>query len=246
MKRGFTLIEMMICIAILTIAVAAMGTAGQGLRQLRREGDFRFAVQCARQQLAKLEEAPFDSLPPQVLVVTRAGELQLGQRHIVPGSLKVTRLDGQGAAFTPSAVEGRLARVDKSLAGQRVVVDFEWYLPGSNEAELVGPGGRVPLWNAPAVEVEGVRSARGAAEEQVSHWKLSPDRTSLLVSPALEGRAVLIDYLGSRLRNRARGRFLDEEMRPLDRPSPIKLLELREDYGDGAGTFRLNLVRVNR
>ena len=235
-RRGFTLIEIMITIALIAILLATTSVAWLGLGQLRREGDFRFALQAARQQLGALEAAPFDSLPPQVLTVGPHGELKLSHRDLVPGTLRVTRLDSGGAVNATAL---------GSLAGQRVVADYEYFLPGRNEAEVVGPGGKVALWNVPAVRVEAVRSVRGTQLTPVTGWQLSPDRLSLQVPPALEGRAVEVDYLGQRVRNRARGRFLDEQLRELDRPSPIKLMEIREDYGQQVGALRLTTLKVN-
>lgn len=246
MRRGFTLIEIMICLAIIAIISGTATVAWLGLGQLRREGDFRFALQSARHQLAELQEIAFDALPPQVLTVGRTGEIHLGQGDIVPGTVRLSRLDGAGASLAPDGVEGRTVRVSPRFAGARLMVDYEFFLPSRNEAQLVETGGKVRLWNTPAVRVESVRVARGAALTPVTGWRLSPDRSSLDVPGALTGRAVVVDYLGQRLRNRVRGRFLDEALRDLDRPSPLKLLEVSEDYGEKVGTLRLSTLRVNR
>jgi len=244
--RGFTLIEIMICIAIIAIVTGTASVAWLGLAQLRREGDFRIALQSARHQLAELRTAPFSSLPPEILTVGPSGELHLGQSDLVPGTLRLTRLDSAGGSLTPERVEASTVRLARSLAGCRVMANYEWYLPGRNEVQLVLEQGRVPLWNAPAVRVDQVRTARGASLTKLEGWRLSPDRCYLEVPPALAGRAVVIDYLGSRVRNRARGRFLDEGLQPLDGPSPLKLMEVLEDYGGQVGTLRLTALKVNR
>jgi prepilin-type N-terminal cleavage/methylation domain-containing protein len=62
-RRGFTLIEVLIAMAVLTIALVAIaGMFPAGYRQVTDAGRMTLAVTAARQMLEDLRNVPFDSL----------------------------------------------------------------------------------------------------------------------------------------------------------------------------------------
>lgn len=243
---GFTLIELMIVIAIMAIVAGVPVAARNWVHGMNRESDYRFALRNARQQVAALRRAPFGALPPQVLPVPHDGWIQLAQRDLVPES--TTLRDPQGAdlgkPLKVDAIQGRV-QVPVQLAGRPVVVDYRFFMPDRDEAHTVPKAApfEVPLANAPAVRVTGAWLARGDRLEPVKAT-LSGDGTRLALPAVAAGRVVVVDYVGSRIRNQVSGRFLGEDLQPAPGLGPVKLLKVQESYGEGAGTMALTLLRV--
>lgn len=245
-SRAFTLIEVMIAVAILAILLAVPITTRNTCQNLQREADYRFALRNARLQMARLRALPFDRLPPRLITVGTGGRIDLGQPDLVPGSVTLHTLAGQPLPrpLQVQAEEGRL-QVDPSLAGQRVLVNYSFYAPDSGEAHTVPrqPPCEVRLANAPVVRVERVLLARGESTSPLD-YHLDRARGVLSLPASAAGRVVVVDYLGERLRNQVSGRFVDQDLEPSDRPGPFKLLTLQESYGGPVMRLRLDFLKV--
>ena len=214
--RAFTLIEVMIGIAILAIVMAVPRAARDSVQGLAKESDYRFALRNARFQQEWLRAAEFDRLPPEVVKVRPDGSVPLSQPDVVPGSLKVRTLGGAEAR-----------------PGDTAVADYRFYLPDRSEAHTVpsSPPYRVELVNTPVVRLVAAYLAEGETLRPLPAT-LSPDRTALVAPASAAGRVVLVDYLGQRIRNEVSGRFLTADLRATDRPSGFKLLRLQESYAE--------------
>lgn len=238
--RAFTLIEVMIAVAILAIVAGVPLAARHGLQGMTRESDYRFALRNARAQVELLRKAPFGSLPPQLVRVPADGWIPLAWGNLVPGSVTLP----EGPPLEVDEVRGRV-RVPATLAGQTVTVDYRFWLPDRDEAHTVPSRApfEVPLVNAPALRVDRVWLAEGERLEPIE-GSLSADGTRLVLPEEAAGRVVVVDYLGSRVRNRVSGRFLTEDLGPSEGPGPVKLLRVQENYGEGAGSMALTVLRV--
>ena len=238
--RAFTLIEVMIALAIMAIVAGVPFAARHGLQGMTRESDYRFALRNARAQVELLRKAPFESLPPQVVRVPADGWIPLAWGNLVPGSVTLR----EGAPLEVDEVRGRV-RVSPTLAGRTVMVDYRFWLPDRDEAHTVParPPFEVPLVNAPALRLDRAWLAEGERLAPLE-GTLSADGTRLGVPERAAGRVVVVDYLGSRVRNQVSGRFLTEELGPSEGPGPVRLLRVRESYGEGAGSMALTVLRV--
>lgn len=225
-QRAFTLIELMISVAILALVLAVPRAAHNSVQGLVRETDYRFALRNARYQQDALRAVAFDRLPPEVVRVRPDGTVPVSQPHLVPGSLKVRTLDG--APVGP---------------GRIVVADYRFFLPDRNEAHTVPsvPPFRVELVNTPVVELVAVHLAAGSSVQPIQAT-LGPNRAWLELPGSAGGRVVVVDYLGQRVRNLVSGRFMTEDLQPTDRPTDFKLLHLQEVYGPHG--MDLTLLRV--
>ena len=239
-RRGFTLIEAMISIAILAIFLA-IPMAGAGvLNWLSPESAYRFALRNGRHQLEALRKIPLDQLPPQSVSVGADGWIQLGQSDLVPDSVRV-------AGQTPLKVDAELGRVQVSAAvGSKVIVDYRYYVPDEGEAHTVPAQApfRVGLKNGPVARIVRVLVAQGDKLTAVpkDRTKLAGD---LLELPAeLAGKVVVVDYRGDRIKNEVEGHFLDADLHPAEQPTRFKLMRVHESYGaNSAGKLTLSLVK---
>jgi prepilin-type N-terminal cleavage/methylation domain-containing protein len=85
-KSGFTLIELMIFIAVLAIIIV-IGTGTHRYYQwLAKENNYSNAVRQMKLQKKILSSLPFDSLPPEIFLRIQMAELNL-QYGYSPGSV---------------------------------------------------------------------------------------------------------------------------------------------------------------
>ena len=216
MRRGFTLIEVMIVIAILAIVAAVPLTALHNVRSLQRETDAALALRSLDAHLASLHAAPFSSLSPVRCKVGPGGWVTPGPRYLA---------EVRGAV----AVEGSRARL-KAPAGTTAEVSFSYYLPEVGELHVVNSR-HVTLLNAPVLHVERVQLAQGERMVPVSGWKWTSE--GLELPPSCEGKVVSVDYLGGRVRALVRS-----EVPSL--PGNVRLLTLEEgQFGDQKVTVQV-------
>ncbi len=234
--RAFTLIEIMICIALLSIffsiAIHRADTSGW----LSKESDYRYALRNARLQLEDLRAADFDSLPPQQVKVGRDGWVQLAHGQLVPRSLrcrsKIRNLD---------ETRGRV-QLD-TPAGSVVVVDYAFFAGDHGEAHTIpsSPPYRVTLRNSPVLRVEKATVYSGSHGRSATYRQVGEQ---LEFAPELAGQVVSVDYSGSRVRNQVSGLFLDGRLRASQQPTDTKLLYVQETYGQqGIAKLQLSLVK---
>jgi len=219
-RRGFTLIEVMIAIAIIAIVMAAPLAAGYQLRALQRETDASLALRSVEAHLAALHAASYTSLSPRSLQVGAGGWLTPGPQYLA--EVRVLR-----ASKPVPILEHAGSRVRVGLApGTLVRVEFSYYIGDVGETHVVNSR-HVTLRNAPPVRVEQVWLAQGERLVPLKGFKATADGLELPASA--EGQVICVDYLGGRVQTRVRG----EEARGLG-----KLLTLTQGQ---AGHQQVNL-----
>ncbi len=235
---AFTLIELMISIAIITIFLSIPFGALQSSRSLTREDDYRWALANARAQKSRLQAIPFEQLPPEHLRVASDGTVKLSQNEIIEGSLTVNGKPHQVDKDQP----GRLL-VGKQFAGQTVTVDYQFSLPEQNEAHFVDDQSAVQLRNLPLLKVEKAWLVQGDRWTPIVPETVDPQTGRLTFPKLSSGSLVVVDYHGKRWRNLVSSRFLDSSFRPTAQPTGTKLLEVGEEYG-GALRMSLPMIKV--
>jgi prepilin-type N-terminal cleavage/methylation domain-containing protein len=231
--RAFTLIEVMICIALLAIFFGiAIQRANTG-DWLSHESDYRFALRNARNQLEELRSLPFDGLPPQRLKAEAGGWVQLAHFPLVPDSLRC-----QAAVLSLDLERGRVQL--EATQGAQVVVNYAYYLSDVGEAHTVPstPPYRVSLRNTPVLAIERVRTYQGQRIRPATFRCIGDE---LEFGPELAGRVISVDYSGERIRNQVSGVFLSPGLQPSDAPTDCRLLYVKEAYGNSH--VQLSLVR---
>lgn len=242
-SAGFTLIELMIAIAILAILAAVPRASANSVHQLSREDHYRHALSNANHQMEWLSRQSFESLPPRVVKVSSDGQVRISQPRLVEDSVRF--YTEQGPIEASAAGSGRY-RLGPEWAGKKVVANYSFDVPDKGEAAVVDAQGRARLRNLPVEEVVAVHQAQGPKLQPVTKFKVGDrERGVLELDPGLAGKVVVVDYLGESLKNRVSGEFVDQEFRPASRPTKTKVLRLAERYG-GAWRFELELVRSSR
>lgn len=239
MKRAFTLIEIMICIAVLAILFVTEAAHLMVFRHLRDEGREARALSQARQQLAVLHRMSFAKLPPFVGAVGRGGWTRLGPRDLLPGSISAIQL-GKGA-LTPEEVDAPAGtvRLPGAAVGQPLLVDYEFYLPQRNEVHRIS-GDVVELEDSPVHRVSGVWLGQGDRCLPLTGWRLeAPNR--LRLPAAVRTGVVVVDYRGDQEAVVVSGSFVDESLRPSSAPTPFKLIRLHSPERH----WELSLLKVN-
>ena len=231
--RAFTLIEIMICIALLAIFFSIAVQRADTGDWLSHESDYRFALRNARNQLEELRNLPFDSLPPQRLKAEAGGWVQLAHFPLLPDSVQ-----SKAPLLSLDLERGRVQL--QASQGDLVVVNYAYYLSDVGEAHTVpaAPPYRISLRNAPVLQVERVQSYQGTQVRPASFRRIGDE---LEFSSELAGRVVSVDYSGARVRNQISGVFLNSRLQPTDQPSDCKLLYVKEAYGQSH--VQLSLVR---
>lgn len=223
MRRGFTLIEVMIAIAILAIVGAVPLSASHSVRALQRETDASLALRAMEAHLAALRKAPYAELSPRSLTVGAGGWLTPGPQYLA--SVRVTQ-KGQAVPLLEQAG----ARVRVGLApGTPVQAEFSYYIGGEGETHLA-TSRQVTLSNAPVVRVERVWLAQGESLVPLTGFRVNGDHLEL--PAAAEGKIVCVDYLGGRVQTKVRGELAPglgklltlEEGRPGDQKVTVQLL----------------------
>jgi len=241
--RAFTLIEVMISIALIAILLTGELRVYHSLSRLRRNSEYASAGGQARDLLAQLRKLPFDKLPPQLLKADRQGWVQLGQTHVDADSIRVHRLSGppEGVSLRQSRPqEGRL-QVDPKLCGQSFWIEYDFWGLQRNEVHRVPRDGLLHLERGPVIGVDRVSLAQGDRLLPTQEFTLESGQIRL--GEAARGRVAVVDYRGQNSSCRIRGQFVDEQLRPQQAPSSIKLLEVRSRY-QGHEEFCVSLLRM--
>lgn len=235
---GFTLIEIMISIAILAIMGSIAVSSLVQFRGAVRERDYQGSLHDAQVQLFAIRQTPFDGLPPEVVKVGEGGKVRLSQTDLVAGSVKILQAGKEVAPTSLSLQQGTL-ELPASLQGQSVVVDYRFNVGSRNEAFFAGKDGSVALGSARPVKA--VFTARGDKLKPLSGYTV--EGATLKVPASAADGLVVVDFGAGSGGNEVEGQFLDKELRPSSQPTDTKMLTVREPY---RGPFRmaLSLIKV--
>jgi prepilin-type N-terminal cleavage/methylation domain-containing protein len=243
-RRGFSLIECMIVMAILSIMLYSLTPISLLARRGQRLWDRREAAREAQRQLVELQAIDFESLPPEVRKVDASGWVQLGQTDLLADSVRLRAFASSSPkVLQVDAAQGRV-EVGKQLAGQTVVVDYQFSLPEHN---AVCPVDASPPYRArlpgKVRRITQVLRPQGNSLQPVKGWTFE-DGQGLRTGPQLAGRSVIVDYLPKEPRLVVGGAFADEQLRQSEAPAPLKIMTLREP-GETRGALVLSCLRMN-
>ena len=243
MKRAFTLIEMMIAIALLAILFGSGLMQSRSLSELRRQRESILASRQAESQLKHLQTIRFDQLPPQLLQPDMRGWLQVGMPDLEPDSVRIQLLEGSLETVKIEELDapsGRI-RVAPRWAGRLLQIDYACFLSDRGETHRVGPQGQLQLENTPA-RVERVWAAHGEQLTPFTDWSFLPEQ-GFKLGPSAHNLVLMVDYRGRERSNRLSAGFVDEQLRPQATASAFKLVRLQEFYS-GHERFSVTNLRV--
>jgi prepilin-type N-terminal cleavage/methylation domain-containing protein len=224
--KAFTLIEVMIAIAVMAILLAGFSVGAINQRWFQHEANYRFAVRNGRFQLQQARQSRFRDLPPQQVVPGADGWVQLGQTDLVPGSVQVLK-----GGHRVVQVDERAGRVKLSGGAGQAVLNYSFFAPDQGEAHTVSSAGTLRLSNLPVVRIVRVEQASGDQLRELKDYQLDASAGILTVAPGLAGSVVRVTYLGGALRNQVSGEFLDAQLHSSLAPGPFKWVRVEESYG---------------
>jgi prepilin-type N-terminal cleavage/methylation domain-containing protein len=243
-NRGFTLIEMMIVIAIVAIVWSTGVKTTGSLRWLTREIYYEEGLRQLRRAKEQIDETPFRLLPPISATVPPGGVIHLNTPCLFPGSVSVVDA-GSGSAVAGFKVDEEKGRIEGLPAGRRVIVNYSFQVPETGEGAVVpaSPPYEIRLSNAPARQILGLWHVEGARQEPIDgrHYSLNRGSGVLTLDGKYAGRLVRISYCGGEVVNRCSGEFLDGRLQPSARPAGLKLIRCSISYG---GRHNLEIARL--
>ena len=243
-RTGFTLIEVMVCIAIIAIIEAAPVPARNGIHFLAVQTGYRNALHDARSSIDALRATPLGTLPPQVLTVPPSGVIRLGASFLVPNSVRVFTVAGRPLP-PPTRVNDTTGVIAVSAPpGKRIVLDYAFYQPDRGEAHTLPQDHSFRLANAPVTAITAVHAAHGASLQLLPASAYTLRGSQLRLPQVRPGTVIRVDYLGCQTRSRISGCFLNAAFHPCAQATTLKELHVEEIYGDKVGRIRLDLVKV--
>ncbi len=242
-KTGFTLIELMIFIAVLAIIIV-IGTGTHRYYQwLTKENNYSNAVRQMKLQKKILSSLPFDSLPPEILPVETDGRVKLSNMDIVPGSVTVfTQKDGEGTytvtmdnkSFKVDEKNGIVTIRDNHYTGKKVFVKYSFLLPDRGEAATVPlkEPYEIRLLNNPVNVIMNMELVEGDKFTLIpsKFYKIKEGAKEVIIDKRYAGKVVRVIYTGSTVRNICTGEFLYDDLTTANEPAGFKMIKILEDY----------------
>jgi len=249
MKRrygGWTLIEIMIVIAIIAIVIGLCSRGLHSYQWLAKEGNYSAALRQMNIQKRLLSERSFNTMPPEVCVVSDTGRVQLSNKNIREGSVKVFLSDSEvgHGVFSKAAglnfykvdeASGILTILNPEYKGKKILVQYSFILPDYPETATVPRNEpyKIRLFNAPVRSVEKVELVEDnkTVEIMPGSYTLWLNSAEMSFDKQYSNKVVRVTYIGGMIKNTCSGRFLDENLNPSNTPTDIKLIKIVESYG---------------
>ena len=250
--RAFTLIEIMISIAILAILIGSLFIITSDMRWISHEADYFNAVNLMKLNDRLVSEKSFYSLPPEVKVIPPDGSVSLENRYIIPKSVVVITSDSDTLLpddYKLDSGNGLITFIPRKLTGKKVIVKYSYLIPDSGELCRVPEKSpfSVDLLNNPISYVLMVEKIEGNRRSLVhnSFYKYKPGDDSISFNKNMAGHVVQVRYLGEKIKNVCSGRFINPEtLNESSTPTEMKIITIREVYGGGKN--KIETVRMNR
>jgi len=245
-SRGFTLIEIMISIALLAIVVPAAFHILNSFKWFSHEENYRYALFQAEAQIDSLKSQPFESLPPFVVTAEKDGKVRLPGRHIIQDSIRLY-LEGQQLPASSFTNKDGVLSITGAFQGKRLVAECRVLLPSLQEAVSVPDKApfEVHLQNSPVKEITEIREVKGSSFRPLAGSVCTAKKDDIVtVNGSLAGQVLDFTYYGERLSICMNGVFVTDELKETRRASSLKLITLEQVYGERTNSFSLTFLKT--
>jgi len=243
---GFTLIEIMISIALLAIVLPVAFHILNSFKWFSHEKNYRYALFQAEAQIDSLKSQPFESLPPFVVKAGKDGKVRLPGRHIIQDSIRLYS-EGQHLPASSFSYGNGFLSVTGAFRGKIIVAECRVRLPSLQEAVSVPdkPPFEVHLLNRPVTEIIEVRAVKGSSFRQLNRSICTAVKDdTVTVDGSLAGQVLDFTYYGDRLNICMNGVFVDDDLKETRRASSLKLITLEQVYGERTNSFSLTFLKT--
>lgn len=232
-EKGFTLIEIMIAIVLLTIVVTTLWQISVAFQQFTREEGYRYACTFAHRTLLNITSTR--EFPPELHTVPGNSKVFINNIPL-PESIEVY-LKGKKIPSSQYSYNTGTREIvfSKSLIGEKVVINYKMALPAWEEIRTIPQEKphKISLENGP---VEKVISVKLAYKDTLvalppSQYRVNLKKNSLEFIPSLAGRVILVSYQGKGLNGFLSGAFISADLkRESFAPTEWKILKLNIGY----------------
>jgi prepilin-type N-terminal cleavage/methylation domain-containing protein len=242
MKKGFTLIEVMIFIAIMVIIIVTGSNIHNCYRWLAKENNYSSAIRQLKRQEKIISNFSFDKVPPEILSVQEGGKIQLSNNNVISDSVIVMSQEkdtGPYKNILKARVEdtksGLLSLEDKNYTGKKILVKYSFLLSDSGEGATVPKEEpfEIKVFNGPVNILTKMELVEGDKFTDLPSeaYKVKKDLKKISIDKKYAGKVIRITYTGDMIRNICTGEYMDDNMNTVAIPTDMKLIKIQEAYG---------------
>jgi prepilin-type N-terminal cleavage/methylation domain-containing protein len=234
--KGFTLIEVMIAVALIAILFGGGIRVGESVHWLTREINCGDALRQANSLKNHIARIPFDSLPPEVLTVPPNGVINLKNHPVLQNSVNISLIGKNSAVpFKVDCEKGKVTIGSPGYSGKQVIINYAFTLPETGEGGTIPntPPYRLQLSNAPIKSITSVSLLTQNGEEVLdkkSYFR-EPDGKGIYFAKKYAGKTVRVIYFGDNVKTNCSGGFIDDVMSYSAVPTAMKLVKITASYG---------------
>lgn len=253
-SAGFTLIETMVSLALVSLMVSCAFFLGADLLWISHETDYHNAVRLLKLNKGIIKGMTFDSLPPEVKTIPPSGIITLSNRFIVPESIVI--IPPKDVEILPGDYDvnydqGIVQFASGKFLGKNIIVIYSFYLPDSFEVTRVPKTSpyEVQLFNTPVRQVLRVELIQNSTKSilREDKYKWENESGKITFDSSLAGKVVQVSYLGKKIESVVSGKFLNpDNLEPAEDATSIKLIKIKEIYGGGGNKIEAMDMRFKR
>ncbi|MCD4785604.1 MAG: prepilin-type N-terminal cleavage/methylation domain-containing protein [Candidatus Eremiobacteraeota bacterium] len=245
-ERGFTLIEVMICIAIIAIVVTTGAKLIKNYNWMARETHYSDAVRQMKAQKKIISTKSFNSIPPEIHILPKNGKIRLSNNNIIKDTIKISTRDKNGAGrhfsqnlpvenFNLDEGNNTLVILGNNLQGKEILVNYKYILPDRGEAATVPEKSpyEIRLFNSPIVKLENVELVKGNKFTPISSkdYSYKEDSNVICFDKKYAGKVIRVTYIGGAIKSVCSSEFIDEKLQPATNLTGMKFVKIVENYG---------------
>ncbi len=251
---GFTLIEIMVSTVLIAIMFSFIFFSVSDFKWISNETTYYDALRLLKLNDRIVDSEPFDSLPPDIRVISSAGIVELSRKPVIPESVAIVLSDGKLISpedYRVDPDQGVVSWLSEPPVGKKAVIRYSYLMPDSLETCRVSE--KTPhsaqLINYPITNIYRVEVVDRNTRKLLNRESFEVERASgkLLFGNDMSGRIIQVKYSGEKIRSVCTVKFLDPgTLEETWNPTGLKLIKITEIYGTGGNYLQTVQMRTGR